>query len=51
MYATAKAALKKRAGLQLGGVREPLLNLQEGDDVIVDKVVELVETAVKKWVK
>ena len=51
MYATAKAALKKRAGLQLGGVREPLLNLFEGDDVIVDKVVELVETAIAKWVK
>ena len=51
MYAVAKAALKKRAGLQLGGVREPLLNLQDGDEVIVDKVVELVETAVAKWVK
>ena len=51
MYATAKAALKKRAGLELGGVREPLLNLQDGDEVIVDKVVELVETAVAKWVK
>ena len=35
----------------LGGVREPLLNLQDGDEVIVDKVVELVETAVAKWVK
>ena len=51
MYATAKAALKKRAGLELGGVREPLLNIQDGDEVIVEKVVELVETAVKKWVK
>ena len=51
MYATAKAALKKRAGLQLGGVREPLLNLEDSDAVIVDKVVELVETAVAKWVK
>ena len=51
MYATAKAALKKRAGLELGGVREPLLNLQDGDEVIVDKVVQLVETAVAKWVK
>lgn len=51
MYATAKAALKKRAGLTLGGVREPLLNLQEGDEVIVDKVVELVQKAVENWVK
>ncbi|MBR3597697.1 MAG: dihydrodipicolinate synthase family protein [Clostridia bacterium] len=50
MYATAKAALKKRAGLQLGGVRAPLLNLAEDDDVIVDKVATLIETAVKTWV-
>lgn len=51
MYATAKAALKKLAGLELGGVRAPLLNLEEGDEAIVDKVVSLVETAVKNWVK
>ncbi len=50
MYATAKAALKKRAGLELGGVREPLLNLEEGDEVIVDKVVSLVEEAIKTWI-
>ena len=51
MYATAKAAIKKLAGLELGGVREPLLNLAEGDEIIVDKVVSLVETAVEKWIK
>ena len=50
MYATAKAALKKLAGLELGGVRAPLLNLEQGDEAIVDKVVSLVETAVKNWV-
>lgn len=50
MYATAKAALKLRAGLELGGVREPLLNLADEDSVIVKKVAELVEAAVKKWV-
>lgn len=51
MYATAKAALKIRAGLELGGVREPLLNLQQGDEVIVTKVVELVEKAISTWIK
>ncbi len=51
MYATAKSALKIRAGLELGGVREPLLNLEEGDEIIVEKVANLVETAVAKWVK
>ena len=51
MYATAKAALKKLAGLELGGVRAPLLNLEDGDEAIVDKVVALVSTAVENWVK
>ncbi len=51
MYATAKASLKKLAGLDLGGVRAPLLNLEDGDEAIVDKVVSLVEASTKKWIK
>ncbi|MBQ8029423.1 MAG: dihydrodipicolinate synthase family protein [Clostridia bacterium] len=47
MYATAKAVLKKRANLDLGGVRAPLLNLEEGDEIIVDKVVDLIEKALE----
>lgn len=47
MYATAKAVLKKRANLDLGGVRAPLLNLEEGDEIIVDKVVALIEKALE----
>lgn len=50
MYATAKAALKLRAGLELGGVRAPLLNLEVGDEKIVKKVASLVDTAVKNWI-
>lgn len=50
MYAVAKAAIKKLAGLDLGGVREPLLNLADGDEVVVDKTVSLVESAVKNWI-
>lgn len=50
MYATAKAVLNKRANLKLGGVREPLLNLENSDEAIVDKVVKLVEDAVKHWI-
>ncbi len=50
MYATAKAALKKLAGLDLGGVREPLLNLAEEDSEIVEKVVSLVNAAKEKWI-
>ncbi len=51
MYAVAKAALKKLSGLELGGVREPLLNLASGDEAVVEKTVSLVETAVEKWIK
>lgn len=51
MYAVAKAALKLRAGLELGGVREPLLNLADGDEKIVEKAASLVEAAVKAWLK
>ena len=50
MYAVAKAALKKRAGLELGGVRAPLLDLADGDEAVVDKTVALVEAAVKTWI-
>lgn len=45
MYAVAKAVLKKRAGLDLGGVRAPLLNLEDGDEAIVDKIVQMIDEA------
>lgn len=51
MYAVAKAALKKLSGIDLGGVRAPLLNLSDEDNDIVEKVVYLVETAIGKWIK
>ncbi len=51
MYAVAKAALKKLSGLDLGGVREPLLNLADGDETVVEKTVSLVESAVENWIK
>ncbi len=50
MYAVAKAALRKRAGLSLGGVREPLLNLADSDEAVVDKTASLIENAVKTWI-
>ncbi len=49
MYAVAKAALKKLSGLNLGGVREPLLNLADEDGAVVDKTVYLVAKAIEKW--
>ncbi len=46
MYAVAKAVLKERTGVDFGGVREPLLNLQPGDEETVKKAAELTEKAV-----
>ena len=46
MYAVAKAVLKERTGIDFGGVREPLLNLQPGDEEVVEKAARLVEEAV-----
>lgn len=43
MYAVAKAVLKNRAGLELGGVRSPLLNLESGDEEIVEKTTNLIK--------
>ena len=47
MYAVAKAVLKNRIGVDLGGVRAPLLNLAEGDEAIVAKATELVNKALE----
>lgn len=46
MYAVAKAVLKKRTGIDFGGVRAPLLNLEEGDEAVVEKAYELVMKAI-----
>ncbi len=47
MYAVAKAVIEKRTGISLGGVREPLLNLCEGDERVVDEAIALVECGIR----
>ena len=49
MYAAIKAVLKKREGLELGGVRAPLVNLVPEDDVIIDKIVGMIDAACEKY--
>lgn len=49
MYAMIKAVLKKRAGLDLGGVRPPLANLFESDMPIVDEAAAMIDAAVAKY--
>ena len=46
MYAVAKAVLENRIGVNFGGVRAPLLNLEEGDEAVVAKATELVNKAI-----
>ena len=50
MYALIKAVLKKRVGLDLGGVRAPLYNMVESDAPIVDKAAAMIDAAVAKYV-
>ncbi len=49
MYAAIKAVLKKREGLELGGVRAPLVNLVPEDEAIIDKIVGMIDAAVAKY--
>ena len=46
MYAVIKAVLAQRHGLALGGVREPLMNLQPGDEQAVARCCHLIDSAV-----
>lgn len=45
MYAVAKEVVKRRGGIDLGGVRAPLLNIEEEDNALVDKIVSMIEAA------
>ena len=49
LYAVIKGVLNKREGLDLGGVRAPLLILQPGDEAVVDQCCALIEAAVAKY--
>ena len=51
MYAMIKEILRRREGIDVGGVRAPLYNLTEGDLPQVDKCVEMINAAVAKWIK
>ena len=49
MYAAIKAVLKKREGLNLGGVRAPLVNLIPEDQAVVDKAAAMIDAAMEKY--
>ena len=50
MYATIKEVLRRRENLNIGGVREPLYNLVDEDMPQVEKCVEMIDAAMKKWI-
>lgn len=50
MYASIKEILRRREGLDLGGVREPLYNLVEEDMPQIEKCIAMIDEAMAKWV-
>ena len=50
MYASIKEVLRRREGLDLGGVRPPLAAYTAADDAAVAHAVSLIDQAVKRWV-
>ena len=51
MYAAIKEILRRREGIDVGGVRAPLYNLVEADAPQIDKCVAMIDAAVAKWIK
>lgn len=49
MYAVIKAVLKKREGLDLGGVREPLMNVADNDTPAIDNCCRMIDEAIDKF--
>lgn len=49
MYAAIKEVLRRREGIDIGGVREPLMNLQPEDEPIIEKAVAMVDAMVQKY--
>jgi len=49
LYAVMKAILKEQYGLELGGVRAPLPNLEEGDAPIVAACSQQIKDAIAKY--
>lgn len=49
MYALIKAVLKQREGLDLGGVRPPLVNVTPADDALVSRAAAMIDEAIAKY--
>lgn len=49
MYAVIKEVLRRREGIDLGGVRAPLPNLAAKDEAVITRATTLIEAAIQKW--
>ena len=50
LYASIKEALRRREGLDLGGVRPPLAAYTDADDAAVSHAVSLIDQAMQRWI-
>ena len=50
MYASIKEVLRRREGLDLGGVRPPLADYTAADDAAIAHAVSLIDLAVQRWI-
>ena len=50
MYASIKEVLRRREGLDLGGVRPPLAPYMAADDGAIAHAVSLIDLAMKRWI-
>ena len=51
MYASIKEVLRRREGLDIGGVRAPLVDLVPEDGEKIDTAVRMIDDAMARWVK
>ena len=49
MYALIKEVIRRRTGMDLGGVRKPLANIEPEDEPHIQRALDLIETALKKY--
>ncbi len=50
MYASIKEVLRRREGIDVGGVRPPLAAYTDADDAAVAHAVSLIDAAMKRWI-
>lgn len=50
LYAAMKEIMRRRVGLDVGGVRPPLAEYSDSDNAVIEKALDLINKAVKRWI-